>query len=433
MARTRNTNHHNGNHKKDTMPQTKASDTRKRKAARTRALEKPEAPTSAEALIKKAEEQGYLNSSDILSVYPEAEENLTQLDDLFTYLQDRDIDVVEDEEETENESDGDEPSEADINEEEENERELAADLSEIAASDATSLYLREMAHEPLLTAQQEIELARAFLVGRVALKKLQKNPHPERNEREKLQRDIEEGKKARDHLVKANTRLVVSIAKRYMGQGVPFLDLIQEGNLGLLKAVEKFDYKRGFKFSTYATWWIRQAITRAIADQGRTIRVPVHVGDRIREMYKVSRSLEQDLGREPTSEEIADEMNLPSKKVSWLLRVSRRTVSLEKPVGEEEDSELGNFIEDESSPTPAESAYHTLLQEKLEEVLSTLTPREARILRLRYGLHNGHAHTLEEVGRKFGLTRERIRQIEVEALRRLRHPRRSRQLRDYLT
>ena len=432
MARTQNNNNHNNNnHKKETMPRVKTAELRKRKTAKTRALEKPEAPTSAEGLIKRAEEQGYLNSSDILSVYPEAEENLAQLDDLFTYLQDRDIDVIEDE--AEEEKDEDEPTEAEISEEEESETELAADLSEIAASDATSLYLREMAHEPLLTAHQEVELARAFTQGRAATKRLQKNMHLERADREKLQREIEEGKKARDHLVKANTRLVVSIAKRYMGQGVPFLDLIQEGNLGLLKAVEKFDHKRGFKFSTYATWWIRQAITRAIADQGRTIRVPVHVGDRIREMYKVSRSLEQDLGREPTSDEIADEMNLPSKKVSWLLRVSRRTVSLEKPVGEEEDSELGNFIEDESSPTPAESAYHTLLQEKLEEVLSTLTPREARILRLRYGLHNGHAHTLEEVGRKFGLTRERIRQIEVEALRRLRHPRRSRQLRDYLT
>ena len=415
------------NVKKAPMVKVKAAELRKRAAAKARGA-KPAAPTSPEALIRKAEEQGYLNSSDILAVYPEAEEKLTQLDDLFTYLQNRDIEVIEDEVE---EKSKDEPAD-EFDAEEEREVELAADLSEIAASDATSLYLREMAHEPLLTAVQEVELARAFTAGRAAVKRMSKNGH-DRSEREKLQREIEAGKKARDHLVKANTRLVVSIAKRYMGQGVPFLDLIQEGNLGLLKAVEKFDHKRGFKFSTYATWWIRQAITRAIADQGRTIRVPVHVGDRIREMYKVSRSLEQDLGREPTSEEIADEMSLPPKKVSWLLRVSRRTVSLEKPVGEEEDSELGNFIEDESSPTPAESAYHTLLQEKLEEVLATLTPREARILRLRYGLHNGHAHTLEEVGRKFGLTRERIRQIEVEALRRLRHPRRSRQLRDYLT
>ncbi|MBI1801351.1 MAG: RNA polymerase sigma factor RpoD [Chloroflexi bacterium] len=398
---------------------------RKRRATTKLAIQEPAEPTpTLEGLIRKAEDQGYLNSSDILSVYPEAEENLLQLDDLFTYLQNRGIDVNDEE------AAGDDVPEEEL-EEAEAEMELAADLSEIAASDATSLYLREMAHEPLLTAIQEVELARAFTNGRAAIKRLSKN-HTDRSEREKLQREIEAGKRARDHLVKANTRLVVSIAKRYMGQGVPFLDLIQEGNLGLLKAVEKFDYKRGYKFSTYATWWIRQAITRAIADQGRTIRVPVHVGDRIREMYKVSRSLEQDLGREPTSEEIAEQMSLPPKKVSWLLRVSRRTVSLEKPVGEEEDSELGNFIEDESSPTPAESAYHTLLQEKLEEVLSTLTPREARILRLRYGLHNGHAHTLEEVGRKFGLTRERIRQIEVEALRRLRHPRRSRQLRDYL-
>ena len=385
-------------------------------------------PLSSQGLIQKAEEQGYLNSSDILTVYPEAEDSLPQLDDLMGYLQEQGIEVVDDDSEETGEK---EPTAIELAEESEAEVELAADLSEIAASDATSLYLREMAHEPLLTAEQEVTLARAFAIGRVSMKRLTKNG-VERSEREKLQKEIEEGKKARDHLVKANTRLVVSIAKRYMGQGVPFLDLIQEGNLGLLKAVEKFDFKRGFKFSTYATWWIRQAITRAIADQGRTIRVPVHVGDRIREMYKVSRSLEQDLGREPTSEEIAQAMNLPPKKVAWLLRVSRRTVSLEKPVGEEEDSELGNFIEDESSPTPAESAYHTLLQEKLEEVLSTLTPREARILRLRYGLHNGHSHTLEEVGRKFGLTRERIRQIEVEALRRLRHPRRSRQLKDYL-
>jgi len=410
------------------MVKVKAAEMRKRAAAKAKSA-KPAAPASPEELIRKAEEQGYLNSSDILAVYPEAEEKLTQLDDLFTYLQNRDIEVIEDEVEEKSKN---EPAEDEFDAEEEREVALAADLSEIAASDATSLYLREMAHEPLLTAVQEVELARAFTAGRAAVKRMSRNGH-DRSEREKLQREIEAGKKARDHLVKANTRLVVSIAKRYMGQGVPFLDLIQEGNLGLLKAVEKFDHKRGFKFSTYATWWIRQAITRAIADQGRTIRVPVHVGDRIREMYKVSRSLEQDLGREPTSEEIADAMSLPPKKVSWLLRVSRRTVSLEKPVGEEEDSELGNFIEDESSPTPAESAYHTLLQEKLEEVLATLTPREARILRLRYGLHNGHAHTLEEVGRKFGLTRERIRQIEVEALRRLRHPRRSRQLRDYLT
>ncbi|MCB0212630.1 MAG: RNA polymerase sigma factor RpoD, partial [Anaerolineae bacterium] len=249
----------------------------------------------------------------------------------------------------------------------------------------------------------------------------------------KLKRFMREGDRARDHLIKANTRLVVSIAKKYMGQGVPFSDLIQEGNLGLMKAVEKFDYRRGYKFSTYATWWIRQAITRALADQGRTIRVPVHMSDRIRKLHQISRQLEQVWGRKPTPEELAEHMDLEPAKVRWMLRVSRHPVSLERPVGEEEDSELGNFIEDEDAPTPPDAAYHRLLQEKLEDVLSTLTPREARILRLRFGLQNGRSYTLEEVGKKFGLTRERIRQIEGQALRKLRHPRRSRQLRDYLS
>ncbi|MEK7326294.1 MAG: RNA polymerase sigma factor RpoD, partial [Chloroflexota bacterium] len=244
---------------------------------------------------------------------------------------------------------------------------------------------------------------------------------------------IEDGKTAREHLIKANTRLVVSIAKKYMNRGVPFLDLIQEGNLGLMKAVEKFDYRRGFRFSTYATWWIRQTITRAIADQGRTIRVPVHMSDRIRRLYKVARELEQSLGRKPTPEEIAHELDVEPRKVQWMLKVSWQPLSLEQPVGEDEDDELGSFVEDDNALSPVQSAQQNLLRETVEEVLGTLPPREARILRLRFGLQNGRAYTLEEVGQKFGLTRERIRQIEGRALRRLRHPRRSRQLRDYLT
>jgi RNA polymerase primary sigma factor len=275
-------------------------------------------------------------------------------------------------------------------------------------------------------------LARQFEEGRNGRRELAQNPRLSEDSKDRLFIVIERGEAARTHLIRANTRLVVSIAKRYLGQGVPFLDLIQEGNLGLIKAVEKFDYRRGHRFSTYATWWIRQAITRALADQGRVIRLPVHLSDRIRKVYQVAQQLEQDWGRQPTPEEIAQELSLPPQKVQWMLKVSQRPLSLEKPVGEEEDSELGSFIPDDDSPTPSDSAYHNLLQEKLDDILTSLTPREARILRLRFGLQDGRSYTLEEVGRKFGLTRERIRQIEHEALDRLRHPSRSRQLRDYI-
>jgi RNA polymerase primary sigma factor len=289
-----------------------------------------------------------------------------------------------------------------------------------------------MASVPLLKPEEEIRLAKQLERGNLALRRLEKNGHKPA-QREKLVRQVEIGEAARAHLIKANTRLVVSIAKRYMGQGVPFLDLIQEGNLGLMKAVEKFDYRRGCKFSTYATWWIRQSITRALAEQGRIIRLPSHVGDRIRKVYRTAQHLEQNGGQRPTPSEIADNMGLAPHKVRWLLRVSRRPLSLEKPVGEEEDSELGEFIEDEESPTPTDSVTQSLLAQKMDEILSTLSPREARILRLRFGLQDGRAYTLKEVGEKFGLTRERIRQIEREALGRLRHPSRSRQLRDYVT
>jgi len=304
------------------------------------------------------------------------------------------------------------------------------DLSDIASNDTVGLYLKEMARVPLLTTEEEVSLAKRLEAGRNAEKRLGKTPdHAKAPDWQWL---VQDGIEAREHLIKANTRLVVSIAKKYMSRGVPFLDLIQEGNLGLMKAVEKFDYRRGYRFSTYATWWIRQTITRAIADQGRTIRVPVHMSDRIRRLYRVARELEQEHGRKPTVEEIADALEVEPRKVQWMLKVSWQPLSLEHPVGEDDDSELGNFIENDTAPTPSETAHNHLLKEKIEELLTTLTPREARILRLRFGLQNGRSYTLEEVGHKFGLTRERIRQIEGRALRRLRHPRRSRQLKDYL-
>lgn len=304
------------------------------------------------------------------------------------------------------------------------------DFVDLPSSDTVGLYLKEMSRVPLLTIDEEIDLAKRMEAGIAAQKRITRDPNHSRVL--EWMETVQCGIDARDHVIKANTRLVVSIAKKYMSRGVHFLDLIQEGNLGLMKAVEKFDYRRGFRFSTYATWWIRQTITRAIADQGRTIRVPVHMSDRIRRLYRVVRQLEQELGRKPDLLEIAEEMQEEPRKVEWMLKVSWQPLSLEHPVGEDEDSELGNFIENDSVPTPAESTHTHLLNEKIEELLSTLTPREARILRLRFGLQNGKSYTLEEVGKKFGLTRERIRQIEGRALRRLRHPRRSRQLRDYL-
>ncbi len=299
--------------------------------------------------------------------------------------------------------------------------------------DAVGLYLKEMARVPLLNYSEEVNLAKQIEKAEKAKVTLHKlNGSTPKQEKEKLARVILDGKGARDHLIKANTRLVVSIAKKYLGRGVPFLDLIQEGNLGLMKAVNKYDYQRGFRFSTYATWWIRQTITRSIADQGRTIRVPVHMIDRIRLLYKTARSMEQTLGRPPKVEELADKLETDCKKVQWMLQVSWLPLSLESPVGDDEDSELGMFVEDEKTPTPSQATYQNLLGDKVEEVLGSLSPREARILRLRFGLENGRSYTMEEVGEKFGLTRERIRQIEGKALRRLRHPMRSRQLRQYL-
>lgn len=374
-------------------------------------------------LLERADSQGFLTTDDILEAIPETDDTVERLNDIFRWLQRLGVEVY-----------GDRPGdeEAIHTDEDDLDDDDEFDLSGVSSDDTVGLYLKEMARVPLLSTEEEVELARRLEAGNTAraeLMRLGDDADPDLVA--ELNALIEDGKAARDHLIKANTRLVVSIAKKYMGRGVHFLDLIQEGNLGLMKAVEKFDYTRGYRFSTYATWWIRQTITRAIADQGRTIRVPVHMSDRIRRLYKTARQLEQEMGRKPTPEEIAAAMDLEPRKVQWMLKVSWRPMSLERPVGEEEDSELGSFIEDLTTPTPTQSAYQNLLREKVEEVLSTLTAREARILRLRFGLQNGRSYTLEEVGQKFGLTRERIRQIEGKALRRLRHPRRSRQLRDF--
>jgi RNA polymerase primary sigma factor len=290
-----------------------------------------------------------------------------------------------------------------------------------------------MSRVPLLTLDEEVSLAKRIELGLQARNELaQSNDRTATERRRELEEINYDASLAREHIIKANTRLVVSIAKKYIGRGVPFLDLIQEGNLGLMKAVEKYEYRRGFRFSTYATWWIRQTITRAIADQGRTIRLPVHMSDRIRQLYRASRDLEQSLGRPPTPDELAKELDVAPEKVMWLLQVSWIPLSLESPVGDEDDSELGMFVEDKITPTPSQTVYEHMLRERVDEVLSTLSPREARILRMRFGLDDNHPYTLEEVGAKFGLTRERIRQIEGKALRRLRHPCQARQLREYL-
>ncbi len=306
------------------------------------------------------------------------------------------------------------------------------DLSEIGVDDTVSLYLKEISRIDLLTAEEEVGLARRMEKGLEARLRLSRDGELTPAEKEELECLRADGEAARQHLIKANFRLVVSIAKKYVGRGVSFLDLIQEGNIGLIRAVEKFDYHRGYKFSTYATWWIRQAITRAIADQGRTIRVPVHMCERINKLGRVSRSLAQELGREPTSEEIAVELGTTPKKVEKIIEVAQRPLSLEMPVGEEKDSHLGDFIEDQKTQAPTDVASQQLLREQMDDILTSLTPREGRVLQMRFGLKDGHSHTLEEVGRQFGVTRERIRQIEAKALRKLRHPSRSRKLRDYL-
>ncbi len=360
-------------------------------------------------LMAKGKKRGILTYGEIMDALQNMELTPEQIDDVYETLTSMNIEIqaddpvelvkLDEEQDVEN---------IDIDEAVAAEGEVEIDLSVpegIGIDDPVRMYLKEIGRVPLLSAEEEVELAKK----------------------------MEEGDEyAKKRLVEANLRLVVSIAKRYVGRGMLFLDLIQEGNLGLIKAVEKFDFRKGFKFSTYATWWIRQAITRAIADQARTIRIPVHMVETINKLIRVNRQLLQELGRDPTPEEIADEMDIPVERVREIQKIAQEPVSLETPIGEEEDSHLGDFIEDDDAPAPAEAASFLLLKEQLEEVLRTLAPREEKVLRLRFGLDDGRARTLEEVGQEFGVTRERIRQIEAKALRKLKHPSRSRKLKDYL-
>ena len=351
---------------------------------------------SVESLVRRSAEVGHVTEADVEQALQGDDVTPEMIEAVYEKLSDLGIDVR-----PEPDAEAEEPKA----EEEADERRTVDVPEALGSDDPVRTYLREIGRVPLLNAEGEVELARR----------------------------IEEGDEEAKHLLaQANLRLVVSIARRYVGRGMAFLDLIQEGNLGLIKAVEKFDYRKGFKFSTYATWWIRQAITRAIADQARTIRIPVHMVETINKMVRVQRSLLQELGREPTAEEIADEMEVSPERVREILKVAQEPVSLETPIGEEADSHLGDFIEDEDAPAPAEAASYLLLREQLGEVLSSLTPRERRVLELRFGLDDGRARTLEEVGQAFGVTRERIRQIEAKALRKLRHPSRSKKLKDYL-
>jgi RNA polymerase primary sigma factor len=374
------------------------------------------------ALLEKAEMQGYLTSEDITELFPWGDQTGEQLTEMVEHLRRQGIEVLE-------ESD---PA-ADLAESPTSDLDPLAGFERLSSDDTIEIYLKEMSRVPLLSLQEEIGLAQRIERGREARRELEHlNGKAGLHARLALEEAVADGLRAREHIIKANTRLVVSIAKKYVGQGVPFLDLIQEGNLGLMKAVEKFEYRRGFRFSTYATWWIRQTITRSIADQGRTIRLPVHMTDRIRHLYRTSHEIEQALGRPPTTNELATAIQEEPKKVQWMLQVSWIPLSLETPVGDEDDSELGMFVEDQVTPAPSQSVYESMLRERVDEVLATLSPREARILRLRFGLDDDRPYTLEEVGAKFGLTRERIRQIEGKALRRLRHPCRARQLREYL-
>jgi RNA polymerase primary sigma factor len=383
-------------------------------------------------LLSDAADRGYLTYDQIMEALPEVENNVALLDAVMEEAQAAGITIYESEDDVEQLKDGEEEEDEFFDEEEEPHQAPLFDLSNVPIDDSVGLYFREMGQQDLLTAEEEVQLAKEIEAGREAADRLDGGEELGWDEHDELWVLKERGDAARAHLIRANTRLVVSIAKKYRGRGLQFLDLIQEGNVGLMKAVEKYDYRRGNRFSTYATWWIRQAVTRALANHGRTIRIPAHLGGRISKLYQVAQELEQQYGRQPTAEEIAAEMDLPADRVRWMLRTSRQPVHLERPVGDESDAELGDFIEDSEAPPPAEMVAQTMLTEEISEILDQLTPREARILRLRYGLQDGESRTLKEVGEMFGLSRERIRQLEKEALRKLRHPNFAGHLRQYL-
>ncbi len=367
--------------------------------------------------------KGYVTYEDILHAFPEAEDNVRRLEEIIATLMEAGIDIGEPQDEglDDIESEDDEPdkTEKDIQ-------------RAIQVDDTIGIYLKEIGKVSLLTAEDEVSLAKRMEKGKRAQRRLGRGTYNSAEKRRELEYLVEDGARAREHLIRANSRLVISVAKKYIGRGVPFLDLIQEGNIGLIRAANKFDYKRGHKFSTYATWWIRQAVTRSIADQSRTIRVPVHMGDQISKMLRMTHKLTQELGRDPRPVELAEELGISESKVEHMMRVARRPLSLEMPTDDQEESTLGDFVEDQESPAPPEEVGSVMLRDTLMEILADLPPREVKILQMRYGLLDGQTYTLQEVGQKLGVTRERVRQIEAQALGRLRHPAHARRLRDYL-
>ena len=389
-------------------------------------------------LLARGKKKGKLDSGELMEMLDDLNLEGEQMDQLYDSLEALNIDISADEDLLPDLPD-EEPADEEIADLEEEELVDPNSLvNNFAIDDPVRMYLKEIGKVPLLSPDEEIALAQAMSSGSEAWKKLEDSKDPDAQvtlsdeETALLKKLISKGERAKQKLAEANLRLVVSIAKRYVGRGMLFLDLIQEGNLGLIKAVEKFDYTKGYKFSTYATWWIRQAITRAIADQARTIRIPVHMVETINKVIRVSRQLLQELGHDPSPNEISAEMGMPVEKVREILKIAQEPVSLETPIGEEEDSHLGDFIPDEGASEPSEAASFTLLKEQLMDVLSTLTPREEKVLKLRFGIEDGRTRTLEEVGKEFNVTRERIRQIEAKALRKLRHPSRSKKLKDFL-